>query len=98
MSSKKVTINPAEFIVNLDNKPTQLEGKDLTIGRALALVLISGTKSADPLRAYGLARKLSDSTEPVELETADVVFLKESMTGFQGFTTLVIGQLMEKLQ
>jgi len=98
MSAKVVKIVPSDAVMNLDNKPTQLEGKDLNVGRALALILISGTKSADPLRAYTLARKLSEATEAIELETADVKFIEEAMAGFQGFTTLVIGQLMEKLQ
>ena len=98
MSTKNISINPSEPVMNLDNKPTQLEGKDLVVGRALALVLISGNKSADPLRAYTLARKLSDATEAIELDSSEVKFIKDSMEGFQGFTTLVIGQLLEKIQ
>lgn len=94
--AKSITINPTEFIMSLDNVPMKLEDRDLTVGRALALTLISGNKSPDPLRSYSLARKL-DSKDPVELDTSDIKFVKECLDGFQGFTVLVIGQLLEKL-
>jgi hypothetical protein len=96
--STKAKLDTKAFVMNLDNKPIKLEDKDLEFGRAFALVLISGSKSADPLRAYNLARKLSDSTEPIELDSSEVAFIKEAMTNFTGFTTLVMGQLYEKLQ
>lgn len=102
MANKKVTINPTEYVIDLDGKPLKMgdgeDRKDLTVGRALALILVSGAKSPDPLRAFLLGQKIATATEPVEIEQADVKFLEDQMPAFAGFTTLVIGQLMAKLQ
>lgn len=85
-------------IFDLDKKPIDLEGKPLTVGRALALVLVTQNKSADPLRAWTLAQKLTNPEVPkIDLDPSDVSFIKDSMKDFLNFSVLVKGQLLEKL-
>jgi hypothetical protein len=93
-----ITIQKSEKVLNLDKKPLTFEDGELTITRALSLIVISGSKSPDPLKAYQLAKKIEDAELIVELSDEDVDFIKNATVGFQGFTTLVIGQILDRLQ
>jgi len=84
-------------VLNLDGKPTKLEDRELTVGRAIAIALVSGTKSPDPLRAYLLGKKLMEEKH-VTLDASEKKFIKDELEKFTGFTNLVIGQILEKLQ
>lgn len=93
-------INGVDFVLNLDNQPILSGDKELRICRALALILSSG-KSADPLRALTLSRKLVEvegTENVVELDAPDVKFIKEALKQDIGYTAMVIGQIEEKLQ
>lgn len=93
-------IRADEMIKNLDGNVIEMEGKKLSFVRGYALVLVGGQQSKDPLRAMLLSRKLIDKEGQdveIELDVAEVKFLEEATKMPTGFTTLVIGQLLEKL-
>lgn len=99
-------IQPDKTLVDLDGKPLQIEAgknseglditKDLTLGNAIALLVLSG-KSADPLRAYVISQKMLKD-EPVELDVTEVNFVKDSIKSSEGFTTIMIGQVLLALE
>lgn len=102
------SIRPADVLVNLIGEPLLSDGKELRLGHALGMVLVGNGKNSDPLRAYVLAKKFSDAsvedTTPsnglmtMHLDASDLKFIKESIANVQGFSPLVLGQLLEKLQ
>lgn len=99
MSTKTVTIQPADMIRNLDGGVMQMDEKDLSVKRAIALILVTKPSQTDPLRAYLLGKRFVENTDqPIELDGSEVDFIEKSVRGFEGFNALVLGQILEKLQ
>lgn len=99
MNEDKKIIYVNKTILDLDNKEVPLNGNILTVGRAIALTLISDTNTSDPLRTYLFSRKFVDSeiTE-VLLDQSDIDFLKQAIKKNSAqFTALVIGQVLQLL-
>ncbi len=84
-------------LVDLDSMPLLADGKELTFGVAISLQLIKGENCSDPLKAYDLAKKFH-SQEEVDVDTSDVVFLKDSMKKGKTWLPLVIGQVLTILE
>lgn len=91
-----MTINLNDQILELDGKPAMNGDKPLTVGLALANVLVLQGQSSDPLRAYLLAKKLTDNTETLELDDSDKSFLKDAVEKSDRYLVLVKGQLLSK--
>ncbi len=89
-------INTNDILVNLQGEALKDGNKELTLGLAIANVLVSGAKSTEPLRAYVLSKKLFDTKGELDLDSADVSFLKKTIEDFEGYITLVKGQILEK--
>lgn len=90
-------LNIKEKILGLDNKPLTYENEDLSLGKAIAIVLVSSQRSTDPLRSYVLGRKFMDAKEEtMELNATDIQYIKEAIGTFQGFNVLVTGQILQK--
>ena len=89
-------LNTSEVLVGLDGKALQDGESELTVGKALANVLVNSGESIDPLKSYVLARKFIDAQGELELDASDVSFLKSAIEKFNGYIVLVKGQLLEK--
>lgn len=89
----------SEVLTNLDGSPIVLNDRPLSLGRALGVMLVAAGKSSDPLRSYLLAKKLQLEAEgsEVELDASEVAFIKEAIPQSTQYTTLVVGQVLEKL-
>lgn len=97
MEKEPKVVDLTDVIVDLEGNPIKSsEDKEITIGRALALVVATGPKSDDPLRALIMARKLVEA-ESISLDAADVAYLLQAVKKYTGFSDLVLGQLVEKL-
>lgn len=103
---KILVVDPSQKLVDLDGEPIKSESRGiqtpLTIGRAIALVLLVAKNSNDPLRHYTLARKFADvGTAKIELDDADSDFVKNivKQNGVEaGMNNLVIGQVLQILE
>lgn len=87
-------MNLKETLLDLDGKPIKNGEEDLTVGRALAEILVRA-KSTDPLRSYLLGRKLVES-ETLEPDKAEKEFIQNTIRSFEGYSVLIKGQLLEK--
>lgn len=85
------------MLTDLDGGAIKMKEDEVDLGRAIALILIGGTDSSDPLRSYLFARALMDKKE-LELNQVDLKFLKEAVAASKFFTALVIGQILAHLQ
>lgn len=90
-------LNLSAVITQLDGEPLKNKENDLTVGDALASILVLDPKSKDPLRSYLLAKKLTENEGEIELNKTEVAFLKEVVEASMAFITLVKGQLLDKL-
>lgn len=100
MPNAKIKAN--DKILDLDGKPMKMDDNELTVARAVALMISGNTQSPDPLRAYTLARTITEvdlkKAGEIELNTSDVKFIKEAISTNRFFTALVAGQILEKLE
>lgn len=98
MADKPITIALSDKLVDLDGGALKYDEKDLTVGRALALIVISEDRPVDPLRSYLLAKKLTDKKDEIELDVVEKKYLLDRVEKSVAFRALVLGQLLEKLQ
>lgn len=92
-------INLEQKILDLEGEPIKLGDKDITFGRAIALCLVSGNKSSDPMRAYILAQSfLKEDTKEVDLNQSDMDFIKSAIKSADNYTDIVKGQLLIALK
>lgn len=90
-------LNLQDSIVTLENIPAKNDkGELLSIGKVIAVTLVGG-KTADPLRSYLLAKKVTETEKEIELDPSEIEFIKNTLKEFGGWTDLVVGQVLEKL-
>lgn len=92
-------IDLTEPMVNIKGASLEVDGEVLTVGVALANIVVSQHKTKGgfrPLKSWELAQKFyKDKT--IELDNADVAQLKDVIEDVQGYSDVVKGQLLEKL-
>lgn len=94
----KTKLNLEEVLVGLDTKALKDGETDLTIGKAIATILVMEQHSKDPLRSYLLARKITEGTKDLELDKAEADYIKDAVKETPAYITLVKGQILEKLK
>lgn len=85
-------INTQTVLKNLKGEPLQNEGKDYTLGDALANIL-SVDQTGGKMKLWLLAQKFSTNKE-VELDTADLALVKTAAENTKSFTPLLAGQVL----
>lgn len=93
------TIDARFIIKNLKGEPLKSDGDDLTLGMVIANILLAPHKDKKgfrPLKSYELAKKFyNDAT--VEIDNADLTQIIELVEETDQVTTLVVAQVLEKL-
>lgn len=84
----------SQALYNLNGEPLMYDEKVLSLGSAIAYCLL-GRKS-DPHKSYLLAVKLH-TEEDMELDNADLSFIKDTLSSSTTFTPIVTGQILELL-
>lgn len=93
-----MVIETKKVLVSLDGKPIKFDEKELTLGLALANILLSQKeKHYDPLKMYSLSLRLYQATGNVDVDKADFATIKEVVTQCNTFTTIVTGQILDML-
>lgn len=84
-------INTKEFIKNLKG-----DNSDLTIGDAIGGILIA-SEAGGKMKMYVLAQKFAND-DVVEVDSADLSLIKQSVEATKVYTNLVSGQLLVLLE
>ena len=90
-------IDLQNLVIDLEGKPIKLGEKEVTFGHAMAMCLVGGAKSSDPMRAYIMSQEVMKGDE-VEFNQSDTEFLKTSIKAAENFTDIVKGQLLLALK
>ena len=93
--NKKVDLNFT--IKNLDGKEIESANENnlINAGKIIANNLVS-TAKGDPLKHYDWAIKLNTG-KPLDLDRADLEYLKRFITDHQAISILIKAQVLEKL-
>lgn len=89
-------IKTGERVKNLDGKPYQQEGKDLTAGKVIAEAL-AGDKAGGKMKMYLLAQKAYDE-EAMDVDAADLALIKQSVEKCETYNNLIVGQVIAILE
>lgn len=89
-------INASQVIVNFEGQALKNADKDLTIGQALANILLSYTKG-EKMRNFLLAKDFYKGGD-IELNTADISLLKTACEACEIYNNLVLGQILEIIE
>ncbi len=92
-------INTKQILIDLFKKPLLVEGKELTVGVAIASILLAPrqNKTFDMLKSYILSGKFFNDKE-VDLDEADLKKLKETIELGDTYSPLISGQLIQLLE
>lgn len=96
MKTTSETVKMTQVLVNIDGQPLQEDGKDATVGKILAKMLV--THKPDPLRSFLLSQELYKADKNYELKASDIPFLKEVVNDNQNYFSIVRGQLLNLLK
>ncbi len=86
IDSKKVLKNLAGDDYTVENRP-------LTLGEVLAEA-VATSETGGKMKIYSLAEKLYNATEPVDLDAADITFIKEAVEKCKAYNNLILGQAL----
>lgn len=87
------------LIVTLDGKPIDIDGANLTVGRAISgLMINTKEKTLDPFKSWKIAQRCYDGGV-IDMDEADYAAIKELVQkqGRQVYSDLILGQILEAL-
>lgn len=89
-------LDTKQAIVDFKGVPVMGDGKEITIGDTLSLI-ITQAQSSNPLKAYVIGKKLATEDE-IELDESDALFLKDIIKENKTYGDLVRGQLLSLIK
>lgn len=75
---------------NLDGKKIKLDNEELTLSKALAVILIDSNES-DKIKLYNLAKKIYSGGN-VELDNSEIKIILSVINSSKAFPVLITGQ------
>lgn len=88
-------INSTITLKDLKGKTLPYDGHDLTLGEAIATILVT-SKVAGKFKSYVLATRIADEKAP-EIDDADMELIKKAVDDTETFSVLVAGQILSIL-
>lgn len=97
MSEK--TLRLSQVLTDLDGNNLTIgeDKRNLTLGRALCLMVLGVEKSPDPLRSYTMAQKMNKDGD-ISVDNSELQFLKDTVKNSTAFLDIVRGQVLSLLE
>lgn len=89
------TIDLTQELVNLKGEAFKNDDKPFTVGEFLSAVL-SIAPEGGKMKLYSLARRTA-TEESIEVDSADLALLKQSVESAKGYNNVIAGQVLEIL-